>query len=138
MMIHKLQQHNLSLNVKHFLGLELRLHEILTCVFTKKLMFLLLHNHTLDIFLIWKGHMGNKLSFSLLLVSLIFLSHFFHHILFLLEHDQINNNDLPTLDCQLGLPLEKSILCHSLNSLAYISSSVGISNFSKISSSSSL
>jgi hypothetical protein len=36
---------------------------------------------TLDLFLIMKGHMGNNLSLSLLLVSLVFLSHFFYHIL---------------------------------------------------------
>jgi hypothetical protein len=54
-------------------------------VFTKKLIFLLLHNHMLDIFLIHKGHMGNKLSLSLLLVSLVLLSHLFYHILLFLK-----------------------------------------------------
>jgi hypothetical protein len=106
MMIHKLHEHALSLNIKHCLGLDLLLHEILTHVFTKKIFFLLLHNHALDLFLIWKGHMGNKLSLSILLVSLILLSHFFRHILLFLEHDRLNENNIPTLDRQPSLSLD--------------------------------
>jgi hypothetical protein len=97
-MIHKLHQHTLSLNIKHFLGLDLLLLEILTHVFTKKLLFLLLHNHALNLFLIQKGHMGNKLSLSLLLVSLVLLSHFFHHILLFLEQEVDPDNIKAIMD----------------------------------------
>jgi hypothetical protein len=107
-MIHKICQYALSLNTKHFLGLGLILHEILTYVLTKKLnMFLLLHNHALNHFLIQKRDMGNKLSLSLLFVSLVSLSHFFDHILIFLESYWLNDNDVFSLDRQLGLPLDR-------------------------------
>ena len=89
-MIHKLHLHTLSLTIKHCLGFDMLLHEILTFLFTKKLPFLLLYNHVLDIFLIQKGHMGNKLWLSLLLVSLILLYHLFYDMFLFLEWNQIN------------------------------------------------
>jgi len=84
-MIHKLHENDILLNIKFFIGLDLLLHEILTRVFNKKLMFLIFDNHALDLFLIWKGNMGNKLFLSLPLVSLILLSHFFCHIFLFLK-----------------------------------------------------
>jgi hypothetical protein len=104
-MIHKLHQHILSLNTRHCLGLDLFLHENPTHVFTKKLLFRLLHNHALDLFLIWKGYIGNNISPFLLLVSIVLLSHFFYHILLFLKQDRHNDNELPTLDCQPAPPI---------------------------------
>jgi len=85
MMIHKLHEHDISINIKHSLGLNLLLHEILTHVFTKKLMFLFLYNIALDLFIIRKEHTGKKISLSMLLVYLVLLSHLFHHIFLFLE-----------------------------------------------------
>jgi hypothetical protein len=106
-MIYNLREHVILLNIKHCLGINVLLHEILTHTFNNNLIFLLLHNHALDLFLIQKGHMGIKLSLSLLLVSLVFFSHLFHHIFLFLKQDHINGNDLSSLNRQLGIPLEK-------------------------------
>jgi hypothetical protein len=70
-------------------------------------MFHLLHNHALYCFLIQKGHMGNKLSLSLFLVSLVFLFHFFYHIFLFLEKGKLNKNVLSPLDPQPGLLLDR-------------------------------
>jgi hypothetical protein len=70
-------------------------------------MFILLQNHVLDHFLIEKGNMGNKLSLSMLLVSLVLLSHFFHHILIFVQYEYLNGNNLLTSDRQPNLHLDR-------------------------------
>ena len=137
-MIHKISKHVLSLNIKHFLGLILLLHDIFTCALIKNLIFLLLHNYALDLFLIQKGNMGKKLSLPLLLVSLVSLSHFFFHIFIFLEQDFLMTMTSPLLIVNLDSFLTGSILYHYLSALGHISFSQGCSTFSKILSSSSL